>query len=419
MRTFFKDAVFKLLIGFARIRIRRLRPFIIGISGSVGKTSTKEAVYHVLKSRFNVFRSKKSYNTEFGLPLAILGLESGFSSFWLWLKTVFLAGIKAYFGGANIQMMVLEMGTDKPGDMSVLLKIVQPQVGLITNIKGVHLGPGQFKDLEDIFNEKARLVESLPEKGIAILNIDDPYLLGIKDKLQCRKLFYGVGEIADLRVVKLSSSLQGLEFTLMYKDEVVDGKVALLGEFQIYVVLAAVAVAISQGFSLQEATDALADYTLPPGRMNLIPGIKDSTIIDSSYNSSPETLKEALDILKKITARRIAVIGNMNELGEYAENKHREIGRYVLDRADILVTVGDYAKLIMEEAVKSGFKSAQASHFDNTLEAAEFLKSMIKKGDAVLVKGSQNKMRLERVVKIIMKEPEKAGSLLVRQDWNS
>lgn len=429
MKDLFKKVVLALLMLFARIRLRRLRLFIIGVTGSIGKTSSKEAINHILKSKFRVLHSEKSYNTDFGLPLTILEQRSGFSSAGKWVKTLFGAMIKAFFGGRDLQILVAEMGVDKPGDMDQLLKLIRPQVGVMTNIKPVHLNDQQFKDLDDIFLEKKKLVTTLPEKGIAVLNADDPYTASLREPLTCRKIFYGMSDWADLRLVSMMNDFTGIKFALSYKDQVAEGFVPLLGAFQIYVILPAVAVALTQGFELQEAVNALADFNLPAGRMSVIPGIKDSLIIDSSYNASPESVKQALDILAGSAGsagggggrgtnegRRIAVLGSMNELGEYAEQKHREIGKYAAERVDYLMTVGENAKWIAEEALRAGMKDFLVSAHDDAMGASEHLRKILKENDVVLVKGSQNKVRLERLVKMVMKEPEKAGELLARQD---
>lgn len=420
MKIFIRNSVLRLLRALARIRLKRLRLFIVGVTGSIGKTSTKDAIYTVLKERYQVYKSKKSYNTEFGLPLAILELESGFSSAIKWFGIIVRAFWSAFFGGRHMQMLVIEMGVDAPGDMDDLLKLIRPQVGVMTNIKPVHLAEGQFKDLDDIFLEKKRLVERLPEKGIAVLNADDPYIVSLKDKLACKALWYGYAEWADVRFLQAQHSIEGLEFVVQYKDKVVQGVVPLLGSFQVYVLLPAIAVALTQGFNLEEAVAALKKYKLPPGRMNPIPGVKESLIIDSSYNASPEAVKQAIDVLTESPGRRIAVLGNMNELGDATEEKHREIGQYVADKADILLTVGDYARLVQEEARKHGFLESQSAHFTDAREAADFLRKMIKKHDTILVKGSQNKVRLERLVKKLMQEPERADELLARQgrEWD-
>ncbi len=418
LKTFFKPRLFVLrwLNWLAAVRLRRLHLFIIGVTGSIGKTSTKEAIYCVLAKHYRVLKSPKGYNTEFGLPLTILEQNSGFSSPLLWIKTLLGAFFKAFFGGKHLQMLVLEMGVDKPGDMSELLELVHPHMGVFTNIKPVHLGEGQFKDQDDIFLEKSKLIRTLPPGGIAVLNGDDPYVASLKITLEGKTIWYGCSDWVDVRAVKVKGTNKGLAFTIIYKGEAADGFIPALGDFQIYVVLAAVAVAVNRGFTLKEAIQALADYRSPPGRMNPLEGIKGSTLIDSSYNASPESMKEALDILERMPGRRIAVLGNMNELGGYAEAKHREVGNFISGKADMLISVGDYAKLIGQEAIKKGFSKQQVRHFEDALQAGEYLHGELQEGDTVLVKGSQNKIRLERLIKMVMKYPERAREMLVRQD---
>jgi UDP-N-acetylmuramoyl-tripeptide--D-alanyl-D-alanine ligase len=197
---------------------------------------------------------------------------------------------------------------------------------------------------------------------------------------------------------------------------VATGVLPVLGIYNVYTALAAVAVALSQGFELEESVAFLKDYKLPAGRMNPIKGIHDTLIIDSSYNSSPSTVKEALNVLSGFNGRKIAVLGNMNELGDSGETKHREMGRYAAEHADMILTVGDLSKIAGDEAKAAGFEEDRVLHFENALQAADRLKKIIQKGDIILVKGSQNKVRLERLVKAIMEEPLRAKELLVRQE---
>ncbi|HLG25787.1 MAG TPA: UDP-N-acetylmuramoyl-tripeptide--D-alanyl-D-alanine ligase [Candidatus Gracilibacteria bacterium] len=408
-----------ILTALARLRLKRLRLYIVGVTGSIGKTSTKEALYTALSSRYRVYRSDKSFNTEFGLPLAILEQPSGYSSPPGWIKVLFGSLWSAFFGGRHMQMLVLEMGVDKPGDMSALLKIVHPQLGVFTNVKPVHLAEGQFKDLDDIFLEKRKLIDALPEKGTAILNADDPYVAGLRNDVKCKKILYGFSEIADVRVFNIKHSFEGLEFSVTYKGQVVTSTFSVLGSFQVYVLLPAIAASLAQGFTLEEAVAALRDYKLPPGRMNPIPGIKETLIIDSSYNASPEAVKEALDVLTESPGRKMAVLGSMNELGEMSERKHREVGRYASARADVLLTVGETARWIHEEARLTGFPADMLAHFDDAEKAAEHARNILKRGDTILVKGSQNRVRLEKFVRKLMREPDRAEELLARQgtEW--
>jgi len=405
----------------AKYRLKRLDVDIIGITGSVGKTSTKEAVYHVLSRRQQVIRNQKSYNTEFGLLLTILNQDSGFSSPLKWLS-VFWGSLKvALFDKTPYKKMVLEMGVDKPTDMDVLLKIVKPNIGIMTAIKPIHLDEGQFQNLEEILNEKSKMVKRMGENDWAILNADDHYLELIVDQLNSNVITFGMGEGADIRAVNVKSSEKGLEFDLIFDKKTIGVHLpSLIGKHHIYVVLPAIAIGFLNKFKWETIKAGLEDFHLPPGRMNLIPGVKKSVIIDSSYNASPATMAVALDVLKEMqpkgVGRRVAVLGNMNEIGDLADSEHRKVGKDASRITDILVTVGENARLYAEEAISAGLDKNHVWSFMDAKEAGEFLCDKLKTGDVVLVKGSQNKVRLERCIKEIMAEPERARDLLVRQE---
>ncbi len=190
-----------------------------------------------------------------------------------------------------------------------------------------------------------------------------------------------------------------------------------MGSYQIYVLLPAIAVGLTQGFSLQECVDSLKNFTPPPGRMTMIPGIRGSTILDSTYNASPDAVKEALNLLMEVSpGRKVAVLGNMNELGDKTEAFHRDVGKLAHKRADVLVTVGDLARFISEEAQKEGHSAQDIYHYEDADAASKFLSTLVQEGDTVLVKGSQNRVRLERLVEALMADPSQAKDLLVRQE---
>lgn len=418
LKSFIKKLVLWYLQQLVKIRLRRLKPEVIGVTGSVGKTSTKEAIYHVLARRFQVLRNQKSYNTEFGILLAILEQESGFSSPLLWCGTLWRALKVALFDKTPYQKMVLEMGVDKPGDMNFLLKIVKPHIGVLSAIKPIHLAEGQFKNLEDILKEKSKLVKGMRKQDWAILNLDDHYLSSIIADLDANVITYGLAEGADIRVSDVESSEKGLRFNLLFDQKEMSVHLPqLIGQHHIYVVLPAIAAGFLAGFKWETIKAGLEDFKLPPGRMNLITGAEGSTIVDASYNASPATMLAALEVLSEIkpagVGRRIAALGNMNELGDLTDSEHRRVGKEAGKIADMLITVGEFAKLYAEEC---GLPKGSVWSFMDSREAGEFLRGRLKKGDVVLAKGSQNKVQMERLVKEIMAEPERAKDLLTRQE---
>jgi len=412
MKAIFRFIIGQLLVRKARTFLRANHVQVIAITGSIGKTSTKEAIFKVVGSKFDVYSSKKSFNTEFGLSLTVLQeVESGFSSPIAWLrilKRVLFSRKKAY------KRIVLEMGADKPGDIKKLVKIAPPKIAVVTTVRPVHLAPGQFTSLEAIAKEKGQLVAHLPKEGMAILNNDDELVRNMPTI--AGKLTYGVKNEAMLRGSEVRASAKDLQFTATYQGQSAEFKVPVLGEFQVYVLLPAIAVGLQLGMKLSECAAALADFTLPAGRMNPIAGINKSQIIDSSYNASPSTVATALDLLSHIKAgRKVAALGTMNELGEMTHSAHIEIGRKAAQVADLLVAVGHEAPAIKQGALKGGMKDSQIFTFFDSEEAGRFLQGTLKSGDLILVKGSQNRVRMEKLVRMIMKEPKMAEQLLCRQ----
>lgn len=412
MKALFRFIIVELLAFKAHAFLKSNHVQVVGVTGSVGKTSTKEAIFKLLSSRFEVYSSKKSFNTEFGLSLAVLQEEeSGFSSPMAWLrilKRVLLDKKKVY------KKIILEMGADKPGDIKKLIKIAPPIIAVVTTVRPVHLAPGQFASLEAIAKEKGQLVASLPKEGMAILNNDDD-LVRVMPTI-AGKLTYGVKNEAMLRGADVRAGAKDLQFKATYKGQSAEFRVPVLGEFQVYVLLPAIAVGLQLGMKLGECAVALADFSLPAGRMNPIAGINKSQIIDSSYNASPATVMTALELLDSLKAtRKIAALGTMNELGEMTHSAHIEIGKKAAQVAKLLVAVGHEAPTIKQGALNGGMREEQIFTFFDSEEAGRFLQGQLKSGDLVLVKGSQNRVRMEKLVKLIMKEPKKAGELLCRQ----
>lgn len=418
MKNLLKKLVLKSLQRSARRRMRKFKGKVICVTGSIGKTSMKEAIYVVLNSKFRVTRNPGNMNTDFGLPLAILGMESGYSSAIKWSYLVVKGYLKS-FKKMYSEMLVVETGVDKPGDMDVLMSIVKPDVAVMNMVAPVHLEDGQFENLDEIFEEKAKLVKALPEDGYAILNIDDDRVKRLAaGRPKSKTVTFGVSPDADFKATGITESLEGIKFNLGAENHRVEVTLSILGKHNAVTILPAIICGVIMGMTIEEGIEALKRFKLPPGRMNLIEGAIDGvSIIDSSYNSSPKACIEALKTLAELKpangGRRIAVLGTMNELGADSEKLHHEVGVGIPDCCDMLVTVGKGAEAFAEAAAEKGFKNI--FKYFAVQEAIDDLKDKIKENDIILVKGSQNNVRLEKFVKAFMKFPDQAGELLARQ----
>jgi len=411
----------------ARLILKRYQPTIIGITGSIGKTSAKEAVYHVLKTKFSVRTNFKNYNNEIGLPLTIIGRESPGRDLFGWFVLLWQAlGLIIFKSKKYPKILVLEMGVDRPGDMDYLTAIAPPDVAIVTAVSYSHME--YFGSLNNIKKEKQRLVESLPPQGLAILNFDSAPVKEMTEVSKARILSYGIKQEADLRAQDIiynftrdNYDFAGINFKLNNQGSIVPVSMKnVMSEPTLYAALAATAVGLYFEMNLVEISAALHNFTSPPGRMNLLPGIKHSFIIDDTYNSSPEAAASAVKILSRIKvdaqAKKYAVIGDMLEIGAYTEEGHRLIGRLIQEEGiDILVAVGERARDFIRGAKDAGLEDEQIFYFDKAEEAGRFLQNRIKEGDVLLIKGSQG-ARMEKIVKELMAEPERAKELLVRQD---
>lgn len=417
MKATIREWVLWVLRRLARRRLRQVRPMIVGITGSVGKTGAKEAVAEVLGRRFTVQKSEKNLNSEFGTVLTILGLKTGYSSVWDWAMTLSKALVDAFKQPQKYQMLVLEMGVDKPGDMDEILKVFTPNIMVFLNVKNVHIGPGQFANRQAVYDEKSRAAVAVPPGGWVVLNKDDAFVRQLEGKLPAHTITIGMEEPADLFAKDIETTPDGLMFTLTYDGKEFLVKLPhLLGQAHITLVLAAIAVGLINGLPWKAIAKALEDFKLPPGRMNRIEGKNGSMILDSTYNASPDTMESSLDILGLFHGRKIAALGTMNELGELTETEHIKVGKMAAQKADMLLAVGEHAKDFAEGAQRGGMSASMIHVFRTSKEAGQFLSGILEKGDTVLAKGSQNKVRMEHLVKMCMKHPEDARHLLVRQD---
>jgi UDP-N-acetylmuramoyl-tripeptide--D-alanyl-D-alanine ligase len=405
----------------ARAVLNKYDPKVIGITGSVGKSCAKEAIFVVLKNKFEVRTNIKNYNNEIGLPLTVLGEKSAGRNIFGWLMIFWHALELIMFQKKYPEVLILEMGVDRIGDMKYLTDMVPVDIGIITKISQVHLE--YFKTLENIAKEKSMLVRRLKPGGYGILNIDDQRVCEMKNVVNGRFISFGLNNEAQVRAVEIDSSYRngkvaGLSFKLIYNGAVVPVFLPnILAEHFVYSALAAASVGVIMELNLLEISEALTDFNSPLGRMRLIAGVSGSQIIDDTYNASPESTIAALKALTKIEnkKRKIAVLGDMLELGDYEKEGHQKVGKEVVESLiDLLVVVGDRAKIIANAALELGFKG-EVKFFINSQSAGEYLVGQLVAGDLVLVKGSQG-IRMEKTVKKIMEQPQEAKKLLVRQD---
>jgi len=416
---------------FTKKIINKYNPDVIGITGSVGKTSSKEAIAAVLGSKFNVRWNNKNYNNEIGLPLTVIGFDQtpGRSIFgWLY---VFGTALKLIFTRAKdySEILILEMGADKPGDIKYLTDIAPCKVGVLTFISHAHTE--YFKTLKKIAQEKRVIITHLKSDDFAVLNFDNDLVMENRDKTVAEVVTYGFKDGADLRASDVNLMLDdnnnwpiGMNFKVSYKGNVVPVFLpGVVAEHLIYATLSGMAVGLVFGINLVEAAEAIKNIKPLIGHMRILSGIKDTLIIDDTYNSSPEATKSALYTLTKIVTcpggEKYAVLADMLELGGETENAHREVGLKVAEMGvDYLITVGEASKLTAQAALEAGMDEHHIAKFADSISAGKFLQEKLKPHDLVLIKGSQG-MRMERAVKEVMAEPLKAKEFLVRQglEW--
>jgi len=403
----------------AKLVIRRYKPKIIGITGSVGKTSTKEAIFSVLDNKFNINRSIKNYNNEIGLPLVIFGRESGNRNILKWLLIfIYVIKILIFKKKDYPEVLVLEMGADKVGDIKYLTSIAKPHIALITAIGSSHLE--NFRSIKNIIKEKGSILDRLDKNDYALLNQDDKEVIKFKEKTKSRVRSFGRDEESDIYISNINISLKddiiGTSFKINNNgSEVPIFLPNVLGWQHAQAAAAATAVGLSLGMNLVEISNNLKDYKPAKGRTNLIKGIKNSYIIDDTYNSSPESSMLALEILNDIPAqgRKIAVFGDMLELGKLTEEGHIQVGKKVVElNIDYLFIIGEKSRDIANGAKEAGMSEDSIFYFPFNKEAGLFLQDRMKEGDMVLVKGSRG-MKMEEIVYEIMAEPWRMEELLV------
>jgi len=408
----------------SRAVIRRYHPTIVMITGSVGKTSTKDAVASVLMSKFIVRKSEKSFNSEFGVPFTILGVENPWHNPMAWLSIVTRSISLLLLPNQYPRMLVLEVGSGKPGDLAHILKIVTPHAVVVTSLPEIPVHVEAYTSPEAVREEEFSPALALKASSPLIVPADDSYTLDSAVRTTARIFSYGTAEGSLVRltergfyesspqeVVGMRAHVTTTATASLPSDQgelIVEGSV---GFVQLLPAAAAITVGLAFDIPLTTSLEALASYVPPPGRGRLISGKRGALIIDDSYNASPSAVEQALGTLKKFpyAKRRIAILGDMLELGRYSVMEHQRIAEIADVSADLVVAVG-----IRARAFTVALTHSKTLQYDTSRAAVEALPDLIQEGDVVLVKGSQS-IRMERIVEALLADPLDAA-ILVRQE---
>jgi UDP-N-acetylmuramoyl-tripeptide--D-alanyl-D-alanine ligase len=394
------------------------------VTGSVGKTSTKDAVAAALSVKYNLRKSEKSYNSDFGMPFTIIGVGNPWANPAAWIK-VFAHALSLIIYTRNYpKLLVLEVGADAPGDLAKILKITKPDVVVVTLLPDVPVHVEAYSTPYAVREEEFSPALALPEDAPLIISADDKFALSRSSKINKDVCTYGMSADANVRILDISIWQGKTEyevFGMLATIEVNKLKYALqvkgaIGRSQLYAPTAAVAAALTQKMTVDEAMKGLESYLPPPGRGRIFTGKKNTLLIDDTYNSSPAAVEEILKSLVLIPGKRrkIVVLGDMLELGRYSVAEHAHVGHLAKEVSDVLVTVGYRAKGISDAALADGMQEGSVMHFETSIEAALHVEEMLEEGDVVLVKGSQG-IRMERIVRPLLADFTDTKDL-VRQD---
>lgn len=356
----------------ARFWRRKLNLRVIGVTGSVGKSTTKEMIAEVLTTRFRTLKSPGNLNNEIGLPMTVLRLSEGH------------------------QRAVMEMGFYVPGEIAFLCDIALPHVGVVTNVGTVHAERAGSQ--EAIARGKAELVQALPPapEGVAILNFDDAWVRKMEEKTKAQIFFYGLSPEAHLWADQVEGlGLEGIRFRIHYQGETLYVKIPLIGRHSVHTALRAAAVGLVEGMNWQEILEGLSQGHTQL-RLAAVRSESGALLLDDTYNASPESMLAALNLLDELDGRKIAVLGDMLELGPYERGGHEMVGLRAAQVAGMLLTLGERAHIIAEAARKAGMKKSSVVEFDTLEPLVDWLNTNLSKDDVVLIKGSHG-LRMERI----------------------
>ncbi len=420
MKRLLKSVVAFFLVLLARIVVRKYTPHIVMVTGSVGKTSTKDAVAAVLTSKFLVRKSEKSFNSEFGVPFTILGAKNPWGNPFAWIILLKNALSLILLPNHYPNMLVLEVGADQPGDLARIVSIVLPDAVVVTRLPEIPVHVEAYASPQEVREEEFSPAYALPAAAPLIVSADDPYALELAKGTPAHLVTYGLSEGADVRMVSFTYDQEDKKVRGMQAEvETKQGRETVrvrgsVGKTQLLPTLAALAVAEAFAIPQEDALESLKTYEAPGGRGRLFDGKNGSVLIDDTYNASPAAVEEALSTLARFphAKRRIAVLGDMLELGRYSVTEHERVGEAARQAADMVVAVGIRARAFREAGNPDSHSGVIS--YENSHVAAAALPGILEEGDVVLIKGSES-IRMERIVEALLAHPSDR-TRLVRQE---
>ena len=347
---------------------------VVAVTGSVGKTSTKDMIYEVLSKKYNILKTEGNLNNHIGLPMTLLKLND------------------------EHQAAVVEMGMSGLGEISTLSKMAKPHIVIITNVGLAHIG--KLGSRQNILKAKMEILDGMDKDGLVVLNGDDGLLFGLKDLLAHKVIFYGLEETVDINGYNTKITEDShTTFNIQVINQEYSVMVSVPGLHNVYNALAAITVGLRFKVPMQDIIDGIKSFKSGKMRMNIVALEKGIKVINDAYNANPNSMEEALRVVKDISgARKIAVLGDMLELGEWTRQAHMDIGKSVVSNGiNYLVTLGENSKYIAEGAANLGMSQRKISACETIEQVNEYLKSMIRENDIILVKGSRG-MKMEGIV---------------------
>lgn len=422
MKSLLRVPIAALFAFLSRLILRKYKPRIVMVTGSVGKTSTKDAVAAALTPHFHLRASEKSYNSEFGVPLTIIGAKNPWENPSAWIRVLGEALALIFLPSHYPKLLVLEVGADRPGDLAHILEIATPDAVVVTKLPDVPVHVEAYASPAAVREEEFAPALALAPGAPLIVSEDDGYARELAKRLSAHIVSYGFSADAKVRISRPEVLIEaGVPVGMEAHVNVFGTKTNLvvrgaLGRPQLYAPAAALALATALGLTFEEALQNLASYVPPPGRLRLLRGKGESIVLDDTYNASPTAAIEALDALTLVpnAKRRIAILGDMLELGRFSREQHEAIGRYAAERAHIVIGVGVRTAALVDAAAHAGGASLETKHFDDVQQAVGGLGDFARAGDVILLKGSQG-VRMEHLVATFL-EDSADRSLLVRQE---